>query len=326
MKFLSGRSVLTALVLLLLFGACGTVRDAPPDDLAALYAEGVLLPYDPALTVGMTQELYTLHRGDLIRRRDIPAHIFFPVQSHMYFEQSGEYFSGVLAEVGQQVYAGDLLATLSFEPELLEIERLQLLFQIEHAAAVSDEEALRRRLKEVDDLLAGHALYAPHDGIITYVHTGEPGPLSGRPRIATVTDDSTVLFYLDDSPLYVRFGDELIIEALGEFPQRFSARVVTDPLVLESGGAQMRFLLAPGEDFTANLSLGTVFRAYPYFVMAYDALLIHRRALHSEGTRRFVYVYDDGRLQKRYVTLGATLGTAVQILTGLEEGQRVVLP
>jgi hypothetical protein len=39
-----------------------------------------------------------------------------------------------------------------------------------------------------------------------------------------------------------------------------------------------------------------------------------------------VYIYENGELKKRFITLGAALGTRVQALSGLEEGQRVALP
>jgi hypothetical protein len=101
--------------------------------------------------------------------------------------------------------------------------------------------------------------------------------------------------------------------------------VVNDPLVFGTNATQAWFMLAPEDDFESDLSLSTQFRAYPYFVLAYDALIIHRRAVHSEGLRHFVYLYDNGKLHKRYISIGISLGTSVQVLFGLEEGQQVVM-
>jgi multidrug efflux pump subunit AcrA (membrane-fusion protein) len=48
-------------------------------------------------------------------------------------------------------------------------------------------------------------------------------------------------------------------------------------------------------------------------------------AVHEEDRRTFVYIYDEGRLGKRYVQAGFTGGGYVQIISGLEAGVRVVI-
>jgi hypothetical protein len=42
--------------------------------------------------------------------------------------------------------------------------------------------------------------------------------------------------------------------------------------------------------------------------------------------RHFVQLYENGRTTKRYVIIGAVEGNTAQILSGLDEGQRVALP
>jgi hypothetical protein len=326
MKFLFGLSLLTV-VLLFLLGACGV--EQPSDALFALHTEGILLPHDPEAPVGVSHDLYTVHRGTLVQELNLAADTYFPVQSHLRFEKGDGYYSGALVEAGQRVQAGDVLARLSFESEWLEIERLQLLLDIEglkiRNAHENDLRHLEQQLEEIEGMLVGFELLAPHDGIVSFMNTASPGFLSGRPLIATVIDDRIMFFTVVASPLYVRFGGEFPMEATGGYNASFTARVVSDPLASGGGYAQAEFLLEPCAGFTPGLRPNTQFRAKPYFVLAYDALLINRRAVVSEGLRHFVYVYEQGYLRKRYITLGASAGMEVEVLSGLTEGQRVVL-
>lgn len=56
------------------------------------------------------------------------------------------------------------------------------------------------------------------------------------------------------------------------------------------------------------------------------ALVIPRAALYRDGSRRFVYLRQDARAVRREILLGL-LGTAqAEVLSGLREGERVLLP
>lgn len=52
--------------------------------------------------------------------------------------------------------------------------------------------------------------------------------------------------------------------------------------------------------------------------------LVPAQALRSEGGAKVVYVYKDGRLARRAVATGLTLGPDVEILSGVEPGESVV--
>ncbi|MBN1845274.1 MAG: hypothetical protein JW810_06290, partial [Sedimentisphaerales bacterium] len=59
----------------------------------------------------------------------------------------------------------------------------------------------------------------------------------------------------------------------------------------------------------------------------YEALVVPRRALRRVGQLELVEVVDhQGCAQKRFVTLGPLHGTQVEVLSGLAEGEQVVIP
>lgn len=56
------------------------------------------------------------------------------------------------------------------------------------------------------------------------------------------------------------------------------------------------------------------------------ALVVPRAAVHAEGSRRYVFVVDDGHLRKREVQVGIASATKYEVLQGVAEGDLVALP
>jgi HlyD family secretion protein len=57
-----------------------------------------------------------------------------------------------------------------------------------------------------------------------------------------------------------------------------------------------------------------------------NALVVPRGAVQIEGSRRFVFLIEDGRLHRREIKVGMTTPAAYEVVGGLEEGDEVVLP
>jgi multidrug efflux pump subunit AcrA (membrane-fusion protein) len=54
-------------------------------------------------------------------------------------------------------------------------------------------------------------------------------------------------------------------------------------------------------------------------------VLVPADAVRGDGTAAAVFVYADGRVERRTVTLGRTIGGNREVLTGVRDGERVVL-
>ena len=57
-----------------------------------------------------------------------------------------------------------------------------------------------------------------------------------------------------------------------------------------------------------------------------NALVVARGAVRVEGTRRFVFAAQAGKLQKRQIRVGAANATRYEVLEGVGEGDWVALP
>ena len=56
-----------------------------------------------------------------------------------------------------------------------------------------------------------------------------------------------------------------------------------------------------------------------------NALVVPTAAMHTEDGARYVYIYENGIVKKRYVATGLTGASVIQIISGLAEGQAVVV-
>lgn len=65
--------------------------------------------------------------------------------------------------------------------------------------------------------------------------------------------------------------------------------------------------------------------AHIHLQLQKDSLYLPRGAYLTSGQQLFVYVIDGNKAQKREVQFGLLDGNAVQILRGLELGERVII-
>ena len=287
--------------------------------------------------------------------------------------EGGVYMDSLIENVGTRVLKGDVLAVQEFPEsfhEPLEIARTRMKFQIEQfeerfineyndrareltrARANFNRLQIRRleltqerflyesertRLefqRQLDDMyLPGEHIYAPFDGLITFVSTIRPEFVNPNIVLFVIADEDSLVFTAQTSAENLRHGNVVTIR--GEHLE-FDAKVVSDSLAAPGRRSdEMDFTLLPLDpealakamaDFAfhelAAMNLYTVIEE----VVVHDALLLPVRAIRQEDRANYVVIYNDGQLLKRYVARGLQVSPYVQILMGVEEGQRVVLP
>lgn len=257
------------------------------------------------------------------------------------------------ASLGDMVAAGDILAILDQEPFDRAVSDAQnQLVQAEYALQLAeyraseapDDEAIRfevlaaadrvaraqRAVEDAEDLRRRSVIFAPSGGTIIEfpVRTGDAiGMNQTLARIAQEQDlrliadvdeldlpniesGATARFRLDAYPA---------VELTGEVQS-------TAPAARQQGGATVfattiTFAPQPGLDvrpgMNADVTIVTDERE--------NVLLIPERALRTVGTRSFVLVVDGDDTREREITLGYRGQGHVEVVSGLSEGDRVVL-
>jgi HlyD family secretion protein len=69
-----------------------------------------------------------------------------------------------------------------------------------------------------------------------------------------------------------------------------------------------------------NVSLRIFVRHEPH------ALAVSRAAVRTDGTRRYVFLFDNGRVHRKDITVGIASPAKYEVLSGLSDGDHVAIP
>lgn len=172
-------------------------------------------------------------------------------------------------------------------------------------------------------------LAAPFSGVVI-TRTVEPGNLA-TPGVPLLTIEQDGLYRLeasvDESKLTsVRVGQavEAVIEAASQDAHRkLNARV--SEIVPSVDSASRSYIVKLDLPATPQLRTGMFGRAiFPLGVQKVVAVPL--AALMERGQLQSVFVVEDGVAHTRLVTTGRRTGNAVEVLSGLNAGDKVVLP
>jgi len=183
------------------------------------------------------------------------------------------------------------------------------------------------RLTDSSQVVSELALFAPGDGVIVARSVNPGQVVAAGQELFVVTDLSTVWVigdvYEKDFAL-VRAGTAATI-TIGTVPSlAVRGRVAyIDPRVdAATRTAKVRVEVPnPGGQLRLGMFVQVTFETSS----SVSRVVVPRRAVQTIGQRNVVYVaMDDERFQERTVSLGAAAGEAVEILSGLAAGERVV--
>jgi len=176
-------------------------------------------------------------------------------------------------------------------------------------------------------------IVAPFDGVVTDVTITE-----GK-EITTALLASPAISLVDTSEIEMRGFIDEIDTAMVQLGQE--ANIILDALPDEEVKGEVAFISPVGitlagvvsyettitlENPVAGLRDGMSATAEVVIERRDDVLLIPNRAIRGTLQNPMVIVLVDGQEEEREITLGLTDGINTEVLTGLEEGEKVVIP
>jgi len=301
---------------------------------------------------------FTVTRGDVRLYSNLSAFNVPTREERLSFAVDGFTVLGIFVDVGDVVQKGDIIAVLEFpavqaqlQDALREEEWIRLgLNHVErrHALALRIAEAtgkpvdnahylaertyLQQQLRivgrHIDYLLRANEnryLLAPIDGTITSVVTFYEGMTSNTLRtVAVIADQAQTVFVVRGiDGLQVSSGDRFTLTVNQE---PFLAEVI-DPVEFgiirhdELGSDIYLTMIDDGILEPVGSIHGTI---HVERETAQDVLFIPLTAINRSATRTFVYVITDGVRTVRDVEIGLWGNNALEITSGLEEGEIVV--
>ena len=209
----------------------------------------------------------------------------------------------------------------------LSYERLETSFRKEVEKRESQIDEYTLRLTEIEGLAGREYIDAPVDGIIDRRSNFRKDEILGYwPAICTINDPTNVTVEVSGGSDLLRYNMPVkIVQANGNRTVELTGRVITmksaassvnliaQTDVIEVYGDASAF--APGRDVSVRFDK----------IYVPDALMVPKAAVYNDKKGNYVQVYVNGFSSKRYVVIGGADSTRNWIVSGVEEGDILIL-
>lgn len=281
------------------------------------------------------------------------------------FRNSGGYVSKFNVNIGDTVNEGDILVELDNNALSLQLEEAEINYELQKlsyedtCSKYPDGSVYIRQaalnLKKVENVyLAIKETYentilrAPVSGVVVYINTkystGNSQVVAGETVVAIDTLDKKYLYVTFsktlealnnpslDPPEEFRVGTNLKLQRLTvdvEEEAQFDGVVVSDSSIIEDTGigyvssaTYYVKMINPPEDIASGNTVKYIYTE----AVSEDCLYIPISAYSRYDGKTYVYILDDNNLKvEKYVEIGLENSTYAEVLSGLEEGDVIVL-
>jgi len=319
-------------------------------------------PEAATVTAGPAVEVETAvaHRGTVLPRLQAPGSILARRTSQIGAEVTGR-IDRVLVDVGDRVETGDLVFEIersNFEAavnqaeaalELARAERRQTKSDLERARELRQKNVLSEQgLEQIEtqfavatarehqaeaalviarENLAKTRVFAPYTGTVAKRLADEGTTARAMPQTIVIelqeTGDLEAVAALPELVhARVHIGDRALLTVEG-LPDPVETRVfsVADTIDSMTRTFEVR-MRVPNPDH--RIKAGVFARVEIFSNSRVDTLLIPREAVRSEAGRTSVLVVRDGKALEVPVRLGIVSEDAVEVLSGIDEGEEVI--
>ncbi|MCA1408088.1 macrolide transporter subunit MacA [Ensifer sp. IC3342] len=211
----------------------------------------------------------------------------------------------------------------------------------DHAAAAADVDAISAQIRKQKATLAGDKvdlgytkIYAPMAGTIVASPAKEGQTLNANqttPTIVTIADLSTMTVKAQVSEADVgklKIGMDAYFTLLGQPGKRFTGKLrQIQPMPDTENNVVLYYALFDVPNPTGELMMSMSAQVFFVEAAAKDVLIVPSAAIHAnrEGKAQVTVVTPSGATETRAVEVGIRNRVSAQILSGLEEGDRVVV-
>ncbi len=253
-------------------------------------------------------------------------------------EKEAEYRRGIL-EADERLLASGALVRSSRDADALALRQAEekLSSAREHLRSLAGGDGASSRLglaeraaRDLEARVAALTIRSPRDGRVFGLPRREGEAVEEGQPVASVIDPRhrRVRARIDPPDLpRVRTGQPLTVTFDGLPEKRWEGSVLSvDPTVRPVGGRDVAEVLGEIPDPDALLPVNASVNVQILVGRKDSALVVPRSALFRDGDRRFVYVPLRGRAVRREIGLGLLGLSEAEALSGLSEGERVLLP
>jgi RND family efflux transporter MFP subunit len=308
-------------------------------------------PFQPPLVEPAQEQLDIVEaaRGNIQTFLRGTANFISSQVEAMSFKESGGRIKSINVKLGDEVQAGDLLAeletgdlALQVELQQLNVERTQLLYRQAKNNGANETDL---RLREIDMIreqkslqamkgrLDKAQLYAPISGVVIFVQALNTGDSVGAYQpIVTVADprDVQLTYVASESkdlqalevgmPASLKYKGKAYTGKVLQTPS--SAPLGADPAKQERNSVTIVISI---DDPPMDVQVGHSAELTIPLQNRENVIVLPRTAVRSYMGRNYVQIAEGERRKDIDIEVGLTTPTEVEIVKGLEEGQKVIL-
>lgn len=266
-------------------------------------------------------------------------------QYNLSFGSHGGYLKTRNFLSGDQVKKGDVLATLDsgdletqLENAKIELQILQLDLQQaqenppENGGTNYAAERIKLQIQQhnltianLEKQLSEATIVAPISGVITFVADLNVGDyIDAKKTLFTVADTSKVEYsYTGPKVTKLSVGMDCTVSIDGtDYAGKISMSQATAP---KEFADQMKDTVRISVDGIPQVSIGSKANFSCTVNTKQDVIIIPRNALSGYSGDYYVYVLEDGLKTEKTVEVGISTSTQVEILSGISEGDQVIV-
>ncbi|TXK80078.1 efflux RND transporter periplasmic adaptor subunit [Paenibacillus sp. N3.4] len=297
-------------------------------------------------------ELYEVKKGNITRKVNVSGTFRSSRTTNYYYKESGQRLAALKVKLGDTVKPGDILAELEvgdIETRLaiqkLNVEKAQIASMQAQQADPGQEltlrikkidiEAAQLQLSALQTQLEKTKLKAATGGVVTYVTEAKQGSLiDAFQSLVTLSDPTEVQLVYESGDINSLFGIEVGMKV--EVKLNNSATIIEGKVLQTPSSAPSTDNKAQAERNTKTIIVGVPKETEGAQIGAYgdmtiivekrdNVIIIPRSGLRSYLGRDYVQVLNGESRKEIDVEKGLVTPTEVEIRTGLNEGQHVIL-
>ena len=245
------------------------------------------------------------------------------------------YITGVYAEIGDTVQAGDVIMTARAEENLLgELPNISSgaisVFNELYGATKNTSEAIYCYAQDGEILIK-----SPIDGVISDLPVKTDTSQTAGTFCAAVSDPNHLKIRASVPEIYIQdieagmdckiTGDAFRDRAYTGMVELIMPYATTEQTLNGKGDTVVEVLIGI-DNPDDSLRTGYNARVEIYTQRHNGALTVPYEAVYQDSNQReYVYVYRDGEVERRFIQTGAELETSTEVTSGLTAGEMIVI-
>lgn len=185
---------------------------------------------------------------------------------------------------------------------------------------------LEAEITETNGAKSSNQIIAPYDGVIDKLaYINEGSSVDADRWIVQMHSESELLIQVTDSKEQLAYNMEVIVEAdLDGNRQTYLGHVMQSDCLLDSSMKTGKAFIML-DDTTVLAGEFTNVLVYADTAVAEQVLTVSRGAVYTEKGKKYILLYENELMKKRYVTIGLNGADRVVLLTGADEGMQVIV-